>query len=305
MMPTLPTSPIRSNGARRTSQQLTRTALALPAGVLYAGLFLLPLVGLVNESVRVFTPGYVGARPDAPLTFDNYRELFGGAFADACWTTLKIGVLASAAGVALALPLAHVCRRSVSPRAARTLTGFLVLLMFLSVLVRTYALQLTLGNVGPLRGILLALGVNMNGRGYIELSVGLGLLHYVLPLAALTLIPALEAMDRRLLESAQSLGAPVWLAHATITLPLAANAMLSAFLFALTFCLSAFVVPTVLGRGRVNFVSSLVYTRFSEIANYPGGAAISIALLVGSLLFVMLLARAARRWTGAGNGRRA
>jgi putative spermidine/putrescine transport system permease protein len=274
-----------------------RTALALPAGALYVGLFLLPLLGLLNESMRVFTPGFVGARPGAALTLANYRELLGGAFADACWTTVKIGLLASVTGVALALPLAHACRRSVSPRWGRTLTAFLVLLMFLSVLVRTYALQLTLGNIGPLKPLLTALGVSLNSRGYIELCVGAGLLHYVLPLSALTLIPALEALDPRLHESAQSLGAPAWLAHATITLPLCANAMLTAFLFSLTFCLSAFVVPTILGRGRVNFVSTLVYTRFSEIANYPSGAAISIAILVSSLALVALLTRAARRWT--------
>jgi putative spermidine/putrescine transport system permease protein len=42
----------------------------------------------------------------------------------------------------------------------------------------------------------------------------------------------------------------------------------------------------VLGKGRVLFVSNTIYNRFSEIADYPSGAAISVVMLVVSLLFV-------------------
>ena len=40
----------------------------------------------------------------------------------------------------------------------------------------TYALELMLGSVGPLRPLLLALGISPNGRDYIEFCVGAGLL---------------------------------------------------------------------------------------------------------------------------------
>ena len=62
--------------------------------------------------------------------------------------------------------------------------------------------------------------------------------------------------------------------------------LLSAFLISFTLCLSAFVVPMILGKGKILFVSNLIYARFSEIANYPSGSAISIIMLVLSLLII-------------------
>ena len=39
-------------------------------------------------------------------------------------------------------------------------------------------------------------------------------------------------------------------------------------------------------KGRVLFISNLIYTRFSEIANYPSGAAISVVLFFLAMLIV-------------------
>jgi putative spermidine/putrescine transport system permease protein len=47
--------------------------------------------------------------------------------------------------------------------------------------------------------------------------------------------------------------------------------------------MSAFVVPMILGKGKVLFVSNLIYSRFSEIANYPSGSSIAIVMLLLSL----------------------
>ena len=81
----------------------------------------------------------------------------------------------------------------------------------------------------------------------------------------------------------------------TITLPLCAPGLLAAFLFAFTFSISAFVIPMILGKGRVQFISNLIYNRFSEIADYPSGAAISIVLFIVALATVYLMSRAANR----------
>ena len=172
-------------------------------------------------------------------------------------------------------------------------------MMFLSVLVRAYALELTFGSTGPFRTILLALGISLNGRGYIEFLVGAGLLHYIVPVATLTLLAVIQNIDPRLVDAAQALGAPGWRAHLSITLPLSMRGLLTAFLFAFTFSVSAFVIPMILGKGRVLFVSNLIYTRFSEIADYPSGAAISIVLFVVVLTVVYALSRqTTKRWSG-------
>jgi ABC-type spermidine/putrescine transport system permease subunit I len=271
--------------------------LYFPAAAIFMALFVLPMAGLFVESFRHFEPGSIGSAADAPLTLVNYSELLTPSFAGFFFQTLRISLLASFAGILLSLPLAYWITRKLTPNWRAIAVGFFVTLMFLSVLVRTYALELTFGAAGPMRSTLLALGISPNGRGYIEFLVGAGLLHYIIPMSTLTLLGTIQNVDPRLTDAAQALGAPAWKAHLGVTLPLSMRGILAAFLFAFTFSISAFVIPMILGKGRVLFISNLIYNRFSEIANYPSGAAISIVLFVLAMLIVYVLTHQVnKRW---------
>ena len=272
--------------------------LLLPAGAVFLGFFFLPMAGLFIESFRLYVPGSIGSAADAPFTLNNYRELLTPSFAGFFYETLRISVLASLVGLLFSFPLAYWITRRLSPRWRAIAVGLFVTLMFLSVLVRTYALELTFGAVGPLRPLLMELGISPNGRTYIEMLVGAGLLHYIVPMSTLTLLGTIQNVDPRLFDAAQVLGAPGWKAHLNITLPLCTRGLLAAFLFAFTFSISAFVIPMILGKGRVLFISNLIYNRFSEIANYPSGAAVSIVLFFVALSIVYITSRqVTKRWT--------
>jgi putative spermidine/putrescine transport system permease protein len=272
-------------------------ALILPGSAVFLALFFLPMAGLFIESLRLYVPGSIGSAANAPFTLNNYAELLTPSFAGFFFETLKLSLLASLAGLLFAFPLAYWIVRRLSPRWRAIAVGLLVTLMFLSVLVRTYALELTFGAAGPLRPFLASLGIMTNGRSYIEVLVAAGLLHYIVPVATLTLLGTVQNVDPRLVDAAQALGAPGWRAHLSITLPLSMRGLLAAFLFAFTFSISAFVIPMILGKGRVLFISNLVYTRFSEIADYPSGAAIAMVLFAVALAVVYLLSRqVGRRW---------
>ncbi|MFI4986493.1 MAG: ABC transporter permease [Alphaproteobacteria bacterium] len=271
--------------------------LLLPASAVFLGLFLLPMAGLFVESFRLYLPGSIGSAAGAPFTLANYAELLTPAFAGFFLETMRISLLASLAGLLFAFPLAYWITRRFTARWRAIAVGFFVTLMFLSVLVRTYALELTFGATGPLRPYLQSLGISPNGRVYIETLVGGGLLHYIVPLATLTLLGTIQNVDPRLVDAAQALGAPGWRAHLSITVPLCMRGLLAAFLFAFTFSISAFVIPMILGKGRVLFISNLVYNRFSEIADYPSGAAISMVLFFVALAIVYVTSHQVnRRW---------
>ena len=195
------------------SKKSVPAPLFLPGGVLFLMLFVLPMAGLFIESIRYYEPGSIGSASDAPFTLANYRELLKASFAGFFWQTLRISFLASAVGISLAFPLAYWIARRLSPQWRMVAIGFFVTLMFLSVLVRTYALELTFGAAGPLGPFLRQLGVATNGRGYIGLLVGAGLLHYIIPMSTLTLLGTIQNVDPRLTEAAQVLGAPNWKAH--------------------------------------------------------------------------------------------
>ena len=269
--------------------RLGSLSLLLPAGAVFLAFFFLPLAGLFLESFRLYVPGSIGSAANAPLTFANYTELFTPAFANFFFETLRISLLASLTGLLFAFPLAYWMTRRLSPLWRAIAIGFFVTLMFLSVLVRTYALELTFGAAGPLRPFLLALGISPNSRDYIAILVGAGLLHYIVPMATLTLLGTIQNVDPRLVDAAEALGAPAWKAHLTITLPLSMRGVLAAFLFAFTFSISAFIIPMILGKGRVLFISNSIYNRFSDVSNYPSGAAVSITMLILTLIVVYIV----------------
>lgn len=272
--------------------------LLAPAGAVFLGFFFLPMAGLFIESFRLYVPGSIGSAADAPFTFNNYAELLTPSFAGFFYETLRISIVASLIGLLFSFPLAYWITRRLSPRWRAIVVGLFVTLMFLSVLVRTYALELTFGAIGPLRPLLLELGISPNGRAYIETLVGAGLLHYIVPMSTLTLLGTIQNVDPRLVDAAQVLGAPGWKAHLNITMPLCMRGLLAAFLFAFTFSISAFVIPMILGKGRVLFISNLIYNRFSEIANYPSGAAVSMVLFFVALSIVYFTSRQVnKRWT--------
>jgi ABC-type spermidine/putrescine transport system permease subunit I len=72
---------------------------------------------------------------------------------------------------------------------------------------------------------------------------------------------------------------------------LSGRGILSAFLLGYALTISSFVIPLVLGKGVVLFATNLIFNRFSEMANYPGGAAIAVVMLVLSFLIIYGIVR--------------
>lgn len=260
--------------------------LLVPGIGIILAFLVLPLANVVEESFRLFEPGRIGAAKDAPYTLFNYAELLNANYLYYFVETARIGLIASITGLILGFPIAYFITRRLRAVWRKIAIGFLVGIMFISTLIRVYALQLTFGPTGIAKFLSGLLGVSMNGRFYTELVVIFGLLHYLVPIAAITLLGTIQNVNPRLSEAAQALGASRWMAHLSVTVPLCIPGLLSAFLISFTLCLSAFVVPMILGKGKILFVSNLIYSRFSEISNYPSGSAISIIMLVLSLAII-------------------
>jgi ABC-type spermidine/putrescine transport system permease subunit I len=68
--------------------------------------------------------------------------------------------------------------------------------------------------------------------------------------------------------------------------PLSSRGLMSAFVINFTLAISAFVIPMILGKGKILFFSNLIYNRFGETANYPSGSAIAVELLLLSLALI-------------------
>lgn len=282
-------------------QRALATGLLSPGLLVFAALMVGPLAVLVDESLKPFVPGRIGGESSAGITLMHYSDLMDPAYALYFADTFRLGLIVTLCGLLLGYPVAYLVARQAAPKIRTVVIAGLIGMLFLSLIVRVYAIMMTFGPIGPLNGFGRIVGIAANSRAETEMMVVLGLLHTVFPLIAITLIGTVQNVNPRLEEAALSLGAPRWKAFLAITLPLSVPGILSAAILGYAFCISNFVVPLILGKGFVLFVSNLIYSRFSETNNYPSGAAISVVMiLVSMLLFYGLMSLVRNRWKETG-----
>lgn len=273
----------------RGGQRLLSATLLLPATVAAALFICGPLLVLAWQSLLVHVPGQVGAAAGSELTYRNYLLFTSPSYLYFLWGTLRISAWAALLAVLLSGLIAYRITRIQTGWVRKSLIGLMLGLTFLSVLVRVYAISLTFGAGGPAGAFLRGLGFALGSREYIEFVVILGFLHFLVPILTLILIGTFQGISESFYEAARSMGVASWRAHLDTTVRLAMPGLYSAFIVAFSLAASSFVIPLVLGQGKVMFLANLAYVRFGEMADYPGGAAVSIVLLAISLAIVGLL----------------
>jgi len=270
-----------------------RWALLAPAVLALVILMGGPVLLLALESLRPFVPGSI--RPGEGFTLFHYLELLQPAYLFYIWETFRFGLIVATLSVVAGAPLAYAAVRSPRPWVRKGLLAMLVGMLVMSLIARLYAIEMTWGSHGPLAPLGALTGIAPQSPRYAEVQVAIGLLHFTLPIVALMLVGTFRALSPRLEEAASSLGATRTDAIVSVVLPLAAPGLVSGFLVALAMCISNFIAPLLLGRGVVVFTTSLMYTRFADIGNYPSGAAIGLVMLVLSFLVVYGLTALAQR----------
>jgi putative spermidine/putrescine transport system permease protein len=110
-------------------------------------------------------------------------------------------------------------------------------------------------------------------------AVGLlvGYLYFSIPRVILTLIAAVETLDRVQIEAARSLGANAFALQKDIVLPALRPALLASGALCFATAMGAFGTAFTLAT-RIDVMPMLIYTEFTLQANFAAAASLSIAL---------------------------
>jgi spermidine/putrescine transport system permease protein len=126
-------------------------------------------------------------------------------------------------------------------------------------------------------------------------AIGIGLVYNYLPLLILPVYASLERMDWSLVDAALDLGASPFTAFREITLKLSLPGLVTGALLVFIPMTGEYVIPSLLGGGKREFVGNAVGDQFLVAQNWPFGAAMAIALmLVLSVFLIVYLAFATR-----------
>jgi ABC-type spermidine/putrescine transport system permease subunit I len=264
-------------GRRRWRAGAGAYALPLLAVMLVA--FNLPILAMLAQSVLSPEPtlAHWAELVQTPL----YLRVLGNTFWLALVTSLACGLL----GYPLAFWI-----RCLSGQAQLLALTLVLLPFWISVLVRTYAWIVVLGNAGLVNRALLGLGLVPAPVSFLynALGVTIGTTNVLLPFLVLPLLAAMMKLDERLFQAAATLGASrraiFWRVFLPLTLPAFAAGILLVFILTLGF----YVTPAILGGGRVPMIANMLDVLINLMPRWELAAAISTLLLVATLLLFAL-----------------
>lgn len=262
-----------------------------PAALVAAG-FLLAMAAILQYAVLAHIPGEL---TPGGFTLRNFQEMLKPLYAGVFFDTVRLCFLTAVLALLAGYPLALAMVRAQNPYIKSAILIISVTPLFLGEVVRTYAWLIVLGNQGFINGFLLWLGI-IDRPLTLMFSTGgvvMGLVHVTLPVVVIMLSAAISHIDRDLEKAAVALGARPVRVFLTVTLPLSMPGIVAALTTGFAWTFSAFATPQIIGGGRVNMVSNLVYSLGFSSFNFPFAAALSIAgLLLTALslaLFKLLL----------------
>jgi putative spermidine/putrescine transport system permease protein len=128
----------------------------------------------------------------------------------------------------------------------------------------------------------------------------LGYLYFSIPRVILTIMAAIQKLDRSLEEAARSLGASPWAVQRDVVLPALKPAFVASGAIAFATAMGAFGTAFTLAT-NIDVLPMLIYTEFTLAANLATAAALSVGL--GLIAWAMLaLARSVSGGTVAAAG---
>lgn len=285
-------------GELTTRRMLSRRGLYfLGTGMLWLVLFLL-LPGLVLIVVSFATRGAYG-QLEWIFTIENYRRFLGftlfGWTADYIFILLRsvwVAFVTTGLSVILSYPLAFfICTR---PARTRYLWLTLVIIPFwTNMVIRTYAWFLILAPELPFAKLASALGMIPPGAPLYPnaFAVYLGMISMFLPFVTLPLYSSVERLDWALVEAARDLYASKVRVFTQAILPQTLPGLSVGVILTFVPAMGMFVVPDLLGGAKYMLVGNLIQQQFGASRDWPFGAAISMGLMVLTMISLQIYRR--------------
>lgn len=242
--------------------------LALPATVFSLGLFVAPLLLMLSLSVRDPQPG-----------LQNFAWMASSsAVGKIVWATFRFSAISSLVSVLLGFLVAYAIWLS-GRRVATTLLVIVLVSFWLSVLIRCFALIMALGPNGPVNAALRMLSLGPVQLMRNDIGVLIGMVHYLIPFAVLTILSALRGVDLSLVAAARSMGAGRAYLFRTIVLPLSAPGTLAALALCFVIALGFYITPALLGGGRVVMIAEFITFYVQNVLAWGKASALAILLI--------------------------
>lgn len=249
----------------------------------------------IRQASGAFTSFYLLAALDRHVDADGRvrgvpenQAVFVDVFARTFWISATVAALCALLGYPLAYTLARMPDRIAHPMLVLVLLPF-----WTSVLVRTTAWMVLLQDQGLVNKLLSSIGLISQPMQLIYNRVGvyIALTHVLLPYFVLPLYAVMKRIPPTTARAALSLGATplqaFWRVYFMQTMPGAAAGALMVFILALGY----YITPALVGGAGDQMISYFIAFYTNQSLNWGMAAALSLLLLVTTLLLLWVSGR--------------
>lgn len=262
---------------RSLAGQLSRPAslaLALPLVLLLGFAFLVPVAKLLAGSV--FAPS---------ATAEHWlRIVQEPIFLRILLRTVQTAAIVTVLTFLLGYPVALIMSR-LGGHAAMLVAACVLIPLWTSVLVRSYAWIVLLQRTGIVNNTLLSWGLIDQPLRliYTEGAVILAMTHVLLPYMILPIFSSLRSIPPELDRAARNLGAGPWTSFRAVTLPLSLPGVYAGAIMVFILSLGFYVTPALVGGPQNLTIATLIGQQTTELLNWPFAGALAGLLLVVTL----------------------
>lgn len=223
------------------------------------------------------------------FTLGNYVRLANADYLKIYAQSIFIALLTTAICILVGYPFSYIIARTKS-RKKKILYMLVIIPFWTNSLIRIYGWRSFLGSSGWLNSLLLKIGIISEPIDllYKNGTTILGMVYCLIPFMILPLYTVIEKLDTSLLEASSDLGARPISTFFEVILPLTASGIFSGSLMVFIPCLGYFFVSDILGGGNSDVIGNLIERQFQSGNNWPLGAALSIILIIVTLILVKI-----------------
>lgn len=220
-------------------------------------------------------------------SIENYVRLFSPLYFKVFWDSICIAFITTVLTLLLGYPFVYIAVKI--PRKLRVLVLLLIIFPFwTNSLIRTYSWMVLLRTEGLINNILITLGIIKEPFRmlYTYGAVLVGMVYTLFPFMVLPLYNSVEKMDKSYIEAAKDLGAGRWYTFKTITIPLTLPGIMAGSILVFITSVGLFFISDLMGGSKVMLIGNLIKNQFLQARDWPFGAALSIVMILVSLLFI-------------------
>lgn len=249
----------------------------LPYGIWMIAFTIIPMALIVY---------FAFSNKEHQFTLENILRI--GEYAGVLGKSLLLAAIATLFCLLIAYPFAYVMSRN-RANTQRTMMMLIMVPMWTSLLLRTYAWMTLLENNGLINKLLGLFGLGpfrmINTSG----AVVLGMVYDFLPFMILPLYSVMTKIDKSVLEAASDLGAGPMQVLRKVVLPLSVPGIVSGITMVFVPAASTFVISRLLGGGGNMLIGDLIEMQFVGSTYNPYfGSALSLLLMVVILIIMAI-----------------